>query len=90
MKNEMKDKTMLCEECGNKINEVPDSRGYIACENCGLVANDKHPTGKTLNDLISYMNHQGLQSHTESIRTIGTFQGLRDARLEVARMVLNK
>ena len=84
MKNDMK-----CEECGNQINEVPDSRGYVACEFCGLVANDKHPTGKTLNDLISYMNHQGLQNHTETIRVVGNFEGLRNARLAVAKLEKN-
>lgn len=89
MKKEMKDKTMFCEECSGKV--IYDSfRNENYCENCGLVLTPNHEMGKGINGLINYAKHNGLHDSIESIRTIGTFQGLRDARLEVAKLVLNK
>ena len=74
-----------CQECGNKI--ITDHiRSESYCSVCGLITDPNHPMGLGINGLVSYMLHHNLYTHIEEIRLITTFQGLRAARLEVAKL----
>jgi transcription elongation factor Elf1 len=91
----MKDeKEMLrCEECDTILKTgIPDqdSRGYIWCRNCGLVYEPGHPMGHNKSDLIRYAIYEGLQNSIDDIKNICDINNLRDARLIIAKMVLNK
>ena len=80
------EKRIRCEECGGKIIEGIDSRGYNFCEKCGLVTNEYNPMGHGINGLIDYMNHHGLQDSVDIVRAINSIEGLCYARLLVSKL----
>ena len=86
-------KILRCDECGEVLKTgIPDqdSRGYIWCRGCGLVYDPGHEMGHTKSNLIDYAMCEGLQNHIDEIKTICNMYNLRDARLTIAKMVLNK
>ena len=82
-------KDMKCEECGTVLKTgIPDqdSRGYIWCRKCGLIYDPNHPMGQTINSLLSYASHNGLQNYIDKIRAEAISNGLRSARLMVSKL----
>ena len=85
----MKDTTgvvLVCEECGSDRIITDYIRSETYCDKCGLVKDPTHKMGSGINGLVSYMSHNSLSQHTEDIRTLATFNGLRAARLAVSKL----